>query len=256
MQISFRSGFLILFFCLFFLKLSAQNDTIFFDKDWKISTKENALYYRINPLKIKTKKAIGYETGTDSLFVIKDYYINNNKLQFKGYSIDKDANYLAGKAVWYDENNHESYSQDFNYKQTYYHSNSFQFPESLILNLSYSYAQRNQFTAGLEYWKCGSGETKAFFGIGYGITSYNNKYYGLPDLHLSVNRNLLFIKAGTSNRHAYALAGVSAFNMMDLGIGYSLPYNNINNPVIKGFTFGVTFRITKNPDAYQKLKIM
>lgn len=252
-------NYIFLFSLIFFsiTKLSAQNDTIYFDKNWKLSPKETASYYRIKPLKIETTKAVGYKIqNIDSLFVIKDFYVSNNKLQFSGYSIDKDANNLAGKALWYNENNSESHSQDFNYKQTYYRSNSLELSELLILNLSYSYADRNQFTGGLEYWRCGSGDTKGFFGIGYGVTSYNGKYYGLPDLHLSVNRNLLFVKAGTSNRHAYTLAGISAFNMMDLGIGYSLPYSNTKNPVIKGFTFGVTFRITKNPDAYQKLKIM
>ncbi|KRD10896.1 hypothetical protein ASE21_04020 [Flavobacterium sp. Root901] len=210
MFIRLHSCFLFIILFLFSSKISAQNDTVLVEKNWK---------------------------------------------QIEGFSTGENRNHLINTAKWYGENNHESHSQDFNYKQSYHH-NSFQFPESLILNLSYSYAERNQFTAGLEYWKCGSGTTKAFLGIGYGITGYNNKYYGLPDLHLSINRSLLFIKAGTSNRHAYALAGISAFNMVDLGIGYSLPYSNINNPVIKGFTFGAAFRITKNPDAYQKLKIM
>ncbi|WP_242499174.1 hypothetical protein [Flavobacterium sp. 140616W15] len=94
-------------------------------------------------------------------------------------------------------------------------------------------------------------------GLGYGITSYDGKHYGLPDLHLSYNlKEFLFIKTGGSDKNAYALTGLTLLNMIDLGFGYSASFNREKNPVIKGFTFGITFRFTKNNDAYGKLKVM
>src|ERR1700756_2652582 len=99
---------------LFSSKIIAQNDTIYFDENWKNTSKETAIYYRIKPVRIKTKKAIDYKIeNIDSVFVIKDYYLKNNILQFEGYSKDKDGQYLVGKAKWYDENNQLSDSRDF-----------------------------------------------------------------------------------------------------------------------------------------------
>ncbi len=44
---------------LFSSKLSAQNDTIYFNSEWKTTVKDSAIYYRLKPVKIKTRKAIG-----------------------------------------------------------------------------------------------------------------------------------------------------------------------------------------------------
>lgn len=256
---TFQNNIIYCFLTTFFLlslAVKAQNDTIFFDKNWKITTKNEALYYRIKPFKIKTKDAIGYKIkDTDSLFVINDYYLNNNKLQFKGYSKDYDGEYLMGKAEWYNENNKLLDCRDFNYKN--YGKSKFEFPEWPILYLDYKIVTKSQFTAGLEFCLDCKNDNKLFLGAGYGITSYNDTYYGLPDLHLSYNAGyFLFIKGGVSDKHAYALTGISVFNMMDLGFGYSQQFNNDKLPVIKGFTFGATFRITNNQKVYSKLKIM
>ncbi|QLC68001.1 hypothetical protein LPB248_08525 [Flavobacterium sp. LPB0248] len=237
-------------------KVIAQNDTIFFDKKWKTSTKEAAFYYRIKPSKIKTKDAIGYKIkDTDSLFVINDYYLTDNKLQFRGYSTDYDGEYLVGKAEWFSENNNLLDSRDFNYKN--YNKNKFEFPKWPILYLDYKIATKNQFIGGLEICLDCKNDNKLFLGAGYGITSYNGTYYGLPDLHLSYNAAyFLFIKGGVSDKHAYALTGISLFNMMDLGFGYSQQFNNNTTPVIKGFTFGATFRFTNSNTVYSSLKMM
>lgn len=248
--------FLSFIIILFAAKVSAQNDTVFFDKNWKITNKNEALYYRIKPFKIKTKDAVGYKIkDTDSLFVINDYYLNNNKLQFKGYSKDYNGKYLIGKAKWYDENNTLVDSSDFNYKN--YDKSKFEFPKWPILYLDYKIATKSQFIGGLEFCLDCKNDNKLFLGVGYGITSYNGTYYGLPDLHLSYNAsNFLFIKSGVSDKHAYALAGLSVLNMMDLGFGYSQQFNNDKLPVIKGFTFGLTFRFTNNNTVYNSFKIM
>lgn len=99
--------YLLLILILLTAKVTAQNDTIFFDKQLEICDKENAISYRIKPLKIKTKDALGYRIkGNDSLFVLTNHYLNG-KIQFKGYSQDYDGNYLLGTPRWcqYDTNN-------------------------------------------------------------------------------------------------------------------------------------------------------
>lgn len=237
-------------------KVCAQNDTIFFDKNWKITTKNEALYYRIKPFKIKTKDAVGYKIkDADSLFVINDYYLTDNKLQFKGYSKDYDGEYLVGTAIWYNEQGITA-KKEFNYKEKS-NASEFRIPYKPIVYIDYKNAARNQYIGGLEFCLDCKNDNKLFLGAGYGITSYNDTYYGLPDLHLSYNAAyFLFIKGGVSDKHAYALTGISLFNMMDLGFGYSQQFNNDKLPVIKGFTFGATFRITNNQKVYSKLKIM
>lgn len=240
---------------LFSSKITAQNDTLFFDQNWKASKKEAALYYRIKPLKIKTKDAIGYKLeSTDSLYVINDYYVKNDKLQFEGYSKDRDGEYLVGKAKWYDENNKLIDSRDFNSKN--YYKSKFEFPKWPILYVDYKIATKSQFIGGLEFCLDCERKNKLFLGLGFGVTSYNGTYYGLPDLHLSYNTEIIFIKSGISDKHAYALAGVTLLNILDLGFGYSQPFNNDKIPVIKGFTFGATFRFTTNQNAYTQIRIM
>lgn len=239
-------------------KITSQNDTIFFDKNWKKTNKEIALYYRIKPSKIKTKEAIGYKIkNTDSLFVIKDYYLNNNKLQFQGYSIDQNADYLAGKAEWHNDSDGTIFTREYNYKENN-NSSKFKISDWPILYLNYSIADKSLLTAGLEFCLDCKNKNKLFLGAGYGITnSYNGRYYGLPDVHLSYNTEyLLFLKAGSSSKNAYAMGGLTLFNMIDLGLGYSFPYNKEKSPTYQGFTTSLTFRITKNKEVYTKLNII
>ncbi|MCV9931424.1 hypothetical protein OIU80_03955 [Flavobacterium sp. LS1R47] len=248
-------SFLIVFI-LFASKVSAQNDTIYFDQNWKKSNKETALYYRIKPIKIKTKSAVGYKiTNTDSLYVINDYYLKSNKIQFQGYSKDSEGEYLVGNAKWYNENDDKSETRVFDYKPNNY-TPKFRIPEWPILYLGYSIASKSQFTGGLEFCLDCKEENKLLLGLGYGITSYNGKYYGLPDIHLSYNiQKSIFIKAGGSDKNAYALAGLTFLNMIDLGFGYSAPFDSEKIPVIKGFTFGLTFRFTNNKNVYGRLRM-
>lgn len=239
-------------------KITAQNDTIFFDNNWRISSKETALYYRIKPLKIKTKDAVGYKIkNIDSLFLITDYYLNNNKIQFQGYSRDYEAKYLEGKAKWYNENEDTIDTREFNYKENN-NAPKFRIPDWPILYLNYSIADKSLLTSGLEFCLDCTSKNKLFIGAGYGITnSSNGKYYGLPDIHLTYNTEyFLFLKAGSSNRNTYAMGGITLLNIIDLGFGYSFPYNKEKIPSYQGFTTSITFRITKNKNAYNKLKIM
>ncbi|WP_284652243.1 toxin-antitoxin system YwqK family antitoxin [Flavobacterium terrisoli] len=78
------------FFLFFFIGVQSQ-EKVYFDKDWKPSSKENALYYRI------VKKEI-------DLYLIKDYFIDG-KIQFEGYSkVAVDPLVHEGVAQWYYHN--------------------------------------------------------------------------------------------------------------------------------------------------------
>ncbi|MCV9927273.1 hypothetical protein OIU83_06395 [Flavobacterium sp. LS1R49] len=247
--------YLLAIFVLFASRISAQNDTIFFDQNWKNTSRESAIYYRIKPIKIKTKNAIGYKiTSIDSVYIINDYYLKSNKLQFEGYSKDKEGEYLVGKAKWYNENKTLLDFRDFNYKTN--NNSKFEIPEWPILYLGYSIATKSQLTGGLEFCLDCKQENKLFLGLGYGITSYDGKYYGLPDVHLSYNiQKSIFLKAGGSNKNAYALAGLTFLNILDLGFGYTTPFNKEKKPVIQGFTLGITFRFTNNKNVYGHLRM-
>ncbi|MFD2942881.1 hypothetical protein [Flavobacterium notoginsengisoli] len=126
-----------------------------------------------------------------------------------------------------------------------------------IFYISYSAANKSLLTGGLEFCLDCKNENKLFLGAGYGITnSYNGNYYGLPDVHLSYSKEFLFIKTGSSHKNAYAIGGFTFLNRFDLGLGYSLPYNNEKIPAYKGFTTSLTLRLTKNEKAYQKFNMI
>lgn len=71
---------------------SQNADRIYYDKDWKETTKENASFYRIKPSK-----------KVDNLFLMEDFYSNKTP-QFQGYALQSDENSYVGDIVWYDEN--------------------------------------------------------------------------------------------------------------------------------------------------------
>lgn len=114
--------------------------------------------------------------------------------------------------------------------------------------ISYSITTKSQLTGGLEFCLDCQNDNKLLIGLGYGITRYDGNTYGLVDYHLSYNltEKWLFAKIGGSNKNAYAIAGLTIFNLLDLGLGYSAPFNTATIPVIKGFTFGATIRFTDN----------
>lgn len=96
--------------------LSQKSESIYYDKDWKVTTKSNALYYRQMPMK---------EIG--ELILLHDFYITGTP-QFEGYSLKKNENAYVGDIIWYDENgndnNFRQYRNDTK-DQTllYYHPN-------------------------------------------------------------------------------------------------------------------------------------
>jgi hypothetical protein len=68
-------------------------DTIYFDKNWEVTTKDNHSFYRPLPL-----KKLG------NLFLLRDFY-KNGTLQMQGYLLDENnENSYVGDIFWYDKN--------------------------------------------------------------------------------------------------------------------------------------------------------
>jgi len=81
----------IVLLCLFTLSSYAQKDTIWFDSNWKKTTKDNAAFYRTE----SSKKGNGYW--------FEDYYVSGVK-QMEGISMYKDKEVFDGTVKWYYEN--------------------------------------------------------------------------------------------------------------------------------------------------------
>jgi len=271
---SFKKDIVYYFLIILFLcssRITAQNDTIFFDKYWnRKPKKELAAYYRISGKEIKTEDVLVYTPKKNDyiipshIFPVKDYYIKNNQLQFQGYltgkySLNKHSS--IGDAKWYSQDGNliksknispREYRKDL-MKPIKFPSERNSFNKEYVdlspaFYVSYSIALKSQYTAGLEFCLDCQNNNKLLLGLGYGIMRYHEKTYGLPDFHLSYNlsEKWLFAKIGGSHRNTYVIAGLSLLNIMDLGIGYSVPFNQENVPVIKGFTFGAIIRFTHN----------
>ncbi|WP_262151944.1 hypothetical protein [Chryseobacterium foetidum] len=125
-----------------------------------------------------------------------------------------------------------------------------------IYYADYSYANRNQIKAGLEWFVSNpENDNRVFLGSGFNVVYHNNEIRFLPDLHISHNSESgFFIKTGSSLDHAYVLGGISMLNALDLGVGYSVPYQLGRLP-IKGFTVGLTVRLTNNNQVYNNFNI-
>jgi antitoxin component YwqK of YwqJK toxin-antitoxin module len=91
---------LILVFTTFYSS-SQTMEPLYFDANWKNTTKENASFYRIMPLK-----------KLDNLVLIEDFY-SNKKPQFQAYAFQDNEDDYVGDAVWFDENGFDSSSYQF-----------------------------------------------------------------------------------------------------------------------------------------------
>ncbi len=80
-------------FSLFFISalVFAQGDKIWFDANWKKTSKDKALYFR----EISQKNGKG--------FWFQDYYISGKK-QMEGLSLKKEIEFYDGLVTWYFEN--------------------------------------------------------------------------------------------------------------------------------------------------------
>lgn len=85
-----------------YLSFSQSKEIIYFNKDWKETTKENAAFYRPLPMSVVGKYQL-----------VRDYYINGN-LQMQGYSFIDNDKKIVGDVSYYDEFNQENISDDNN----------------------------------------------------------------------------------------------------------------------------------------------
>ena len=83
--------YLILITSLLFQHVFAQTDTLWFDKNWKPTGRNNAAFFR-PPLKHEGER-----------YYLTDYYINGNK-QMEGWSFDTEGKELDGKVIYYHPN--------------------------------------------------------------------------------------------------------------------------------------------------------
>ena len=79
---------IIILLLLFNGAMYAQDKSVYYDKDWKVTSKDSASFYRIEPIKVA------------NLWLIKDYYING-KIQFKGTTKDIQKEKWHGDLTWY-----------------------------------------------------------------------------------------------------------------------------------------------------------
>lgn len=107
--------FLTLFFVFTTLFSFSQNmEPLYFDANWKVTSKENASFYRIQP-----SKKLG------NLILVEDFYINKTP-QFQGYSFQDNEDNYVGDVLWLDENGFDSsFYQFYNFSAvsnlTYYY---------------------------------------------------------------------------------------------------------------------------------------
>ena len=103
----------------FFMNAYAQNqikkDTLYFDENWKPTTKSNYEFYRPLPL-----NKIG------DLSLIKDFY-KNGTMQMQGYVYTDSLDVLVGDIYWYDKKGFDYSFEQFlnltNETLVYYHNN-------------------------------------------------------------------------------------------------------------------------------------
>jgi antitoxin component YwqK of YwqJK toxin-antitoxin module len=96
--------------------LCQNSDPIYYNKDWEVTTKDKASFYRLMPL-----KQIG------ELVLLQDFYSNGTP-QFEGYVLKSNEDAYVGDVVWYDEKGNDSNFRQYrndtkNLTLSYYHPN-------------------------------------------------------------------------------------------------------------------------------------
>jgi len=83
-------GVVVILFLLVSIYSTAQNDTIWYSENWKVTEKEDAKFYRI-PVEEK-----------NGLFIMQDFYVSGKK-QMIGTSKFANKDFWHGKVTWYNE---------------------------------------------------------------------------------------------------------------------------------------------------------
>lgn len=127
-------------------------------------------------------------------------------------------------------------------------------PQTIFVE--YQYSNTHSLKSGVEFCVNKYCKNKIFIGIGYGVALQNDKLLGLPNTHISYNQEKGFMtKISISNTNATLMGGVTFLNLLDLGVGYTYPIQKSEPVQLKGFTIGLTARLSKNNAIYGKLKL-
>ncbi|WP_166750897.1 hypothetical protein [Flavobacterium psychrophilum] len=89
----------------------------------------------------------------------------------------------------------------------------------LIYYVEYFNTNRSQLKGGFEFYlnPNARNDNRFFFGLGYGLVNSFGYIKGLPDYHISYNKNNgYFFKFGGSDRNLYVLTGISFLNAIDV----------------------------------------
>ncbi len=94
-------SYVVLFYCMAVIFISFSQDKIYFDKDWKETTLQNAEYYRI------TKK-----DSISNKYYFKDYYITG-QIQMEGQCLSINPEVKDGIFIWYYKNGNKKNESEY-----------------------------------------------------------------------------------------------------------------------------------------------
>ncbi|MCO7724162.1 hypothetical protein NJB85_13325 [Myroides odoratimimus] len=124
-----------------------------------------------------------------------------------------------------------------------------------IFNVGYNQGTHSMIQLGVEYDVLSSDEKWLFVGGGVFATPYHKEWHWLPYVDITKSNGLLFYGAKTSTKYVQPQVGISLLNLMDIGLGYGIPFNEDRIPVIKGFNLNIKIRLSGNDSVYPKLKM-
>ena len=140
----------------------AQEGTIWFDANWKETTKEYAVYCRKAP-KLKGKG-----------FWFEYFYINGNK-QMEGLSLKKDKEVYDGLVIWYYENG--NIFQKVNYINGYLNGRRLVYFEEGGLKVKLNYERGRKNGLSKEYYKDGRLKAQGNYRENKKVGTWKRYYY-------------------------------------------------------------------------------
>lgn len=124
-----------------------------------------------------------------------------------------------------------------------------------IFNVGYSQGTHSMLQLGMEYDIMSNKEKWLFIGGGVMATPYYKEWHWLPYMDVTRGNGLGFYGMKVTTKHIQPQVGVSLLNLMDIGLGYAIPFNDDKIPLIKGFNLNLKIRLSGNDNVYPKLKI-
>ena len=217
-----------------------SQDSIFFNNNWEKTTKDLATYYRLKPIKFKAEELLGEKiSNIDSLYLIEDYYMCNNNLQFRGYSVDEEANELIGKSIWFYPNGNPIESNIYGATENpKFRLNRFYYTP-IAVNVGYHYIGSgiNSGYIGLDYRMSDTNKPAINLGVGAYITELDNKLTAIPALQGNYTfATILLGEMSASTKNIKWGLGINLFNYVQLKSGYSFWYNDSSR---NAYTFGL-----------------